>query len=267
MTDQITDAALDERLRSADPLMPGSLPTEADTEAALRRLLTSGQDAGPTRRRVGLRARRARPRVLAAGTAAAVAVGTILALLLGATTSPPAFAVNRNPDGTVTVKLIKLSGVAGANQKLAAIGVRAKIVTALEAARFVKAQHPCQGKPAGAVRTITFDPASIPRRQVLVLSTDRAAHLGYYSAASVHPAAHAAAPARAGFPQARQSHRHPYREEDRRRRQRRRQRQAGQPHAPGVLRHGDYRPRRRRRRQYRAQREGVVPVIRPRSCG
>ncbi|MGZ4214740.1 MAG: hypothetical protein ACXVH1_02315 [Solirubrobacteraceae bacterium] len=193
MTDQITDAALDERLRSADPLMPSSLPTEADTEAALRRLLTSGQDAGPTRRRVGLRARRARPRVLAAGTAAAVAVGTMLALLLGATTSPPAFAVNRNPDGTVTVKLIKLSGVAGANQKLAAIGVRAKIVTALEAARFVKAQHPCQGKPAGAVRTITFDPASIPRRQVLVLSTDRAAHLGYYSAASVHPAAHAAA--------------------------------------------------------------------------
>jgi hypothetical protein len=130
---------------------------------------------------------------LAAGTVAAVAVGTILALLLGATTSPPAFAVNRNPDGTVTVKLIKLSGVAGANQKLAAIGVRARIVTALEAARFVKGQHPCQGKPAGAVRTITFDPASIPRRQVLMLATDRAAHLGYYSAASVHPRLRAAA--------------------------------------------------------------------------
>jgi hypothetical protein len=124
---------------------------------------------------------------------AAVAAGTILALLLSATTSPPAFAVNRNPDGTVTVKLIKVSGVAGANQKLAAIGVRAKIVTAWEAARFVKGQHPCQGKPTGAVRTITFDPASIPRRQVLVLSTDHAAHLGYYSAASVHPAARATA--------------------------------------------------------------------------
>jgi hypothetical protein len=193
MTDQITDAVLDERLRSADPLRPGSLPTEADTEAALRRLLASGQGAGPTRRRLGGRARRARPRLLAAGTMAAVAVGTILALLLGATTSPPAFAVNRNPDGTVTVKLIKLSGVAGANQKLAAIGVRAKIVTAWEAARYVKGQHPCQGKPAGAVRTITFDPASIPRRQVLMLATDRAAHLGYYSAAKVHPAAQVAA--------------------------------------------------------------------------
>ena len=190
MTDQITDAALDDRLRSADPVTAGSLPTEADTEAALRRLLASGHDGGPTRRRTRLRGRRTRPRLLAAGT---VAASTILALLLSATTSPPAFAVNRNHDGTVTVKLSKLSGVAGANQKLAAIGVRAKIVTAWEAARFAKGQHPCQGKPAGAARTITFDPASIPRRQVLVLSTDRAAHLGYYSAASVHPAARATA--------------------------------------------------------------------------
>jgi hypothetical protein len=123
---------------------------------------------------------------LAVGTVAAVAAGTILALLLSATTSPPAFAINRNPDGTVTVKLIKLSGVTGANHKLAAIGVRARIVTALETARYLAAQHPCQGKPSGSVQTITFDPKSIPRRQVLLLSTDRAAHFGYYSAATVH---------------------------------------------------------------------------------
>src|ERR1700749_3191737 len=122
MTDQITDAALNERLRSADPVSAGSLPTHADTEAALRRLLASGHDVGPTRRRTRLRGRRTRPRVLAAGTVAAVAAGRILALLFGATTSPPAFAVNRTPDGTVTVKLIRVSGVAGANQKLAAIG-------------------------------------------------------------------------------------------------------------------------------------------------
>jgi hypothetical protein len=113
-------------------------------------------------------------------------VGTILVLLLGATTSPPAFAVNRNADGTVTVKLIKLSGITGANRRLAAIGVRAKIVTAMETARYVAAQHPCQGKPAGTERTITFDPKAIPRRQVLVLSADRAAHFGYYSASTVH---------------------------------------------------------------------------------
>jgi hypothetical protein len=118
-------------------------------------------------------------------------------LLFGATTSPPAFAVNRNPDGTVTVKLIKLSGVGGANRKLAAIGVRAKIVTAMEAAAFVKRQQPCQGQPAGTVRTITFDPGSIPRRQVLLLSADGAAHLGYYSAAKVSATVHPLAIARA----------------------------------------------------------------------
>jgi hypothetical protein len=186
MTDQITDTALEERLRSADPLEPEALPTEADTEAALRRLLASGQGAGPARRRRPVGTRRARPRALAAGSVAAVAVGTILVLLLGATTSPPAFAVNRNADGTVTVKLIKLSGINGANRRLAAIGVRARIVTAMETARYVAAQHPCQGKPAGTERTITFDPKSIPHRQVLMLSADRAAHLRYYSASTVH---------------------------------------------------------------------------------
>jgi hypothetical protein len=197
MTDQITDAALDERLRSADPVSAGSLPTDADTEAALRRLLASGHDSGPARHRTRLRGRRTRPRLLAAGTLGAAALGAAVVLLFGATTTPPAFAVNRNPDGTVTVKLSKLSGVGGANRTLAAIGVRAKIVTAMEAAAFVQRQQPCQGKPAGTVRTITFDPGSIPRRQVLLLSADRAAHLGYYSAAKVSAAAHPLAIARA----------------------------------------------------------------------
>jgi len=197
MTDQITDAALDERLRSADPVAAGSLPTKADTEAALRRLLASGHYVGPTRRRTRLRARRTRPRVFAAGTIAAAALAAAIVLLLGATSSPPAFAVNRNPDGTVTVKLIKLSGVDGANRKLAAIGVRAKIVTAMAAAEFVKRQQPCQGRPVGTVRTITFDPGSIPRRQVLILSADRAAHLGYYSAAKMRATVHPLAVARA----------------------------------------------------------------------
>lgn len=190
MTDQTTDAALDARLRSADPVPAGSLPTEADTEAALRRLLASGHDIGPTPRRTRLRGHRTRPRVLAIGTVGAAAVAAAIVFLFGATTSPPAFAVNRNPDGTVTVRLIKLSGVGGANRRLAAIGVRAKIVTAMQAAQFVKRQQPCQGKPAGTVRTITFDPGSIPRRQVLILSADRAAHLGYYSAAKVRAAIH-----------------------------------------------------------------------------
>ena len=54
-------------------------------------------------------------------------MATAAALLLGASTSSPAFAVTRNADGTVTVDLMKPSGIAGANERLAAMGVRAQI--------------------------------------------------------------------------------------------------------------------------------------------
>src|SRR5580658_565754 len=70
-----------------------------------------------------------RPRLLAGTTAGLAAAGASTALLLGATASSPAFAVTRNANGTVTVKLIRLSGISGANRALAAMGVRAKIAT------------------------------------------------------------------------------------------------------------------------------------------
>ena len=38
-------------------------------------------------------------------------MATAAALLFGASTSPPAFAVIRNPDGTVTVNLMHRSGI------------------------------------------------------------------------------------------------------------------------------------------------------------
>jgi hypothetical protein len=188
MTDEIADAALDERLRTIDPLGPESLPSEAETETALRRLLATGPDARRRRRGMpGWRARLTRPRLLAGTTAGAVVVATALALLLSATTSPEAFAVTRNANGTITVKLIRLSGIPAANTKLAAMGLSAKIV-ALQNAKYMARLKPCQGPPAGTVRTVTFDPATIPRRKVLLLTADHAAHLGFYSA-SVKPGA------------------------------------------------------------------------------
>ena len=54
-----------------------------------------------------------RPQLLAGTTVGLAAMATAAALLLGASTSSPAFAVTRNPDGTVTVDLMKLSGIAG----------------------------------------------------------------------------------------------------------------------------------------------------------
>ena len=72
--------------------------------------------------------RRARPRLLA-GTSIGLAVaGTAAALVLSAASSPPAFAVNRNSDGTWTVSIQKLAAVHGANADLAALGIRARLV-------------------------------------------------------------------------------------------------------------------------------------------
>ncbi len=74
---------------------------------------------------------RPRPRVLAGTTLGLTAAGTITALLLGATASTPAFAVTKNPDGTISVTIRSAQGIAGANAKLASLGVRAQAVPAL----------------------------------------------------------------------------------------------------------------------------------------
>ena len=104
-----------------------------------------------------------RPQLLAGTTVGLAAIATAATLLLGASTSSPAFAVSRNPDGTVTVNLIKPSGIAGANKRLTEIGVRAQIAA--------PAKHPPKFVcPGGAAPTITFDPASIPKRQALVIT-------------------------------------------------------------------------------------------------
>jgi hypothetical protein len=72
--------------------------------------------------------RRARPRVLVGTGAGLAGVGTAVALALAAAGSSPAFAVTRNPDGTISVVINRLEGIQGANQRLHAIGVRAVAV-------------------------------------------------------------------------------------------------------------------------------------------
>jgi hypothetical protein len=175
MSDEPSDVTLDRRLRSADPLAPGALPSEADTDAVLKRLLATGPDGGRSRS-----VRRRRLPWLAGATAAAAALAVALVLLLGSSATSPAFAVTRNPNGTITVRLIRVAGIAGVNHKLAALGVRARIVS-LDMAAYVASLHPCQGKPTGMLRTITINPAAIPHRQVILLAADRLARLHYLS--------------------------------------------------------------------------------------
>jgi hypothetical protein len=114
--------------------------------------------------RRGRKHRRAtRPQLLAGTTVGVAAIAAAAALLLGASTSAPAFAVTRNPDGTVTVSLKQPSGIAGANRTLAAMGVRAQIAAQAKT-------PPTLVCPGGTAPTITFDPARIAKRHVLVIA-------------------------------------------------------------------------------------------------
>lgn len=171
MTD---DAALDEIVRAVDPLRSGALPSPADTEVALRRL----RAAGPPRVTASKRGRWKRPGVLAGTGAGIAAVITALALLLGATANTPAFAVTRNSNGTVTVRVSRLSDipaaeVARANIKLAALGVRARIVPRSTSGGLVR---------CGPTRAVTIKPWRIPVHQLLILGADKAGRLGFATA-------------------------------------------------------------------------------------
>jgi hypothetical protein len=174
VTDQLTDSALLERLRRIDPLDPDELPSPGDTEAVLGGVLrrsAAGERplSGPPRRR--------RPRMLIGATTAAAMLAVALALLLGTTATPPAFAVTDHHDGTVTVRLLKLSGITGANRRLAALGIRARIIRAVDLAPVVARLNPCLAAPAKSARTLSFNPRKIPPHRLLLLSADRTAHL------------------------------------------------------------------------------------------
>jgi hypothetical protein len=130
-------------------------------------------------------AQRARPRLLA-GTSVAVAVAVAaLALVLSAASSPPAFAVSRNSDGTYTVTLQKLAAIHGANQKLAALGIRARLVEVTQdctvkalppaAVAAMKVAQSMTGKAAPQVAVAKLDPRKIPAGKWQVIPAYRVA--------------------------------------------------------------------------------------------
>ncbi len=121
------------------------------------------------------------PRLVAGTSLGLAGVGAAVALVLGATTTSPAFAVTRNHDGTVTISIERASGIAGANAKLHQLGVRAQVM------RQVPAGYRCtstvvqqgQGAPESSrqLRYIpiasahwTIDPKQVPVGQTLALT-------------------------------------------------------------------------------------------------
>jgi hypothetical protein len=85
-----------------------------------RQLTAAAHDLSPAPRR----SRRRAFRLAAASTTGLAAIATAAVLAVGATTgTPPAFAVTRHHDGTVSVKINRTSSIADVNRKLAAMGI------------------------------------------------------------------------------------------------------------------------------------------------
>jgi hypothetical protein len=106
------------------------------------------------------------------------ALGAVLVLVLGASNASPAFAVTRHQDGTVTVSILRPTGVAAANTKLHQLGIRAKIVEAQVAAGC--AAMPPAGHAATSSTPSGFahahwiiDPRHVPAGKTLLLTAGR----------------------------------------------------------------------------------------------
>jgi hypothetical protein len=84
--------------------------------------------------------------VIAGASLGVAGASAAAVIVLSAASSPPAFAVTSHPDGTVSVVIRRIDGIAGANHRLAQLGIRARAVQ-------VDAQ--CQAAVAPALRQVT----------------------------------------------------------------------------------------------------------------
>jgi hypothetical protein len=130
--------------------------------------------------------RRQRPKLLAGTTVGLAGVGTAVALVVSAAGSSPAFAVTRNNDGTVTVWIKRIDGIAGANARLEALGVRARAVAVAAGCKPPPGFTVKPGRLIAAPKVhgnwtrdrqvviARFDPEKIPSGRTLVLPAVRA---------------------------------------------------------------------------------------------
>ncbi len=132
--------------------------------------------------------RMARPRLLAGTTVGLAGVGTAVALLLGAASSSPAFAVTRGHDGTVRVVIWRIDALHSVNARLAQLGLRARFVQvapgcavpapAAVAHLFARREQVHVGS-VSVVRGLVharFDPRQIPAGKTLVMTAWRQGH-------------------------------------------------------------------------------------------
>ena len=116
---------------------------------------------------------RSRPRLLAGTGLGLVTAGSTAAILVATAGTTPAFAVTKNHDGSVTVSISRVAGIPQANARLAALGLRARVVQVTAACGgprgWARSIHP----PPAVFRQIRagawFDPRRVPPGRVLVM--------------------------------------------------------------------------------------------------
>jgi hypothetical protein len=93
--------------------------------------------------------RRTRPRLLAGATAGVAASATAATLLLSAASTPPAFAVTRLHNGSVSVKINHSTSIAEVNRKLAAMGIEEMDKRSMAASDDLSSIPSCSSIPPG----------------------------------------------------------------------------------------------------------------------
>lgn len=150
-----------------DKLPPSLNRFAAELEQAVRRELGSRRD-----RRLG-RVVRARPRLLAGTTVGAAGTAAVLALVLSAAGSAPAFAVTQNRDGSYSVTLRALRAIPAANAKLARIGVPARFVQVPATCTNAIANAPNTARLRGVAQSVRIPARALRPKTTLVIAAWR----------------------------------------------------------------------------------------------
>jgi hypothetical protein len=115
-------------------------------EAIGRQLTAAAHDLSPAPRR----SRRRAFRLVAVSTTGLAAIAAAVLLAVGATTAtPPAFAVTRLHDGSVSVKINRRTSIADVNRKLAAMGIERIGKRAMAAGEDLSSIPDCASIPPG----------------------------------------------------------------------------------------------------------------------
>jgi hypothetical protein len=159
------DDSLMRRLRAARPAAaePGdhaALFARIVAEPGDRRLFKAPHERSSRLLGRKVRPTRARPRVLAGSTLGLAGVGAALVLALSGSAAPPAFAITRNGDGSVTVQINRTSSLVDANRKLVAMRIHEEIGIAM-APGAASVSGPVNCAPAPGVSDLPAPPVKV----------------------------------------------------------------------------------------------------------